>query len=113
MTVLFRAFNSYCPHLSHTQLPTCAMITVGHKPFELGKSSFEFLLTSNGLLPFGFKDAYRPTFDEHCDPNSTEAVKDFFSTMDGCTAWVIYNGNMDYLRCKGKLGWNKARSYDE
>ena len=24
----------------------------------------------------------------------------------GCTAWVIYNGNMDYLRCPDELDWN-------
>ena len=25
----------------------------------------------------------------------------------GCTAWVIVNGNMDYLKCPDELGWDK------
>lgn len=31
----------------------------------------------------------------------------------GRTAWVVYNGNMDYLRCPDKLSWNGAHTCKE
>lgn len=31
----------------------------------------------------------------------------------GATAWVVYNGNMDYLRCPDKLSWNGAHTCKE
>lgn len=31
----------------------------------------------------------------------------------GRTAWVVYNGNMDYLRCPDKLSWRGAHTCKE
>lgn len=31
----------------------------------------------------------------------------------GRTAWVVYNGNMDYLRCQDKLSWSGAHTCKE
>ena len=59
----------------------------GHKgPNAFGKDTFKFWVTKYGILPAGMSgDTERP-----------------FSTCrtagDGCTAWVVTNGNMDYLR---------------
>ena len=45
-------------------------------------------------------DTSRP-FDTSCVHGASGAYNGY-----GCTAWVIYNENMDYLHCNG-LGWDK------
>ena len=61
-------------------------------------NSFNFRIYPNRIVPTG--STHWENFDE-CR---------YGTNYTRCTAWVIYNGNMDYLHCPDKLGWNKARS---
>ena len=75
------------------------------KPNMYGKDIFQFDITVNGIVPSGIAtDISGNNFEESCIKPS--------SRMNGvgCTGWVIYNENMDYLKCPEKLGWNKAKS---
>lgn len=71
----------------------CADLTVktdNSQKQVYGKNIFVFRFEHNLFVPSGKKS----------EPN------DCYSNSTGCTAWVIFNGNMDYLRCKDDLSWN-------
>ena len=76
----------------------------------LGKTKFFFTYTDKGLIPEGMKNPLNEyaTFEQHCDPSKT-----FKESGRGCTAWVIYNKNMDYLYCRDELSWDGKHSCDE
>lgn len=77
-------------------------------PNKFNIDTFKFYLEIDGLLPAGSRNEniWTEKFEDSCLNSSGNA-----STVDGkCTAWVIYNGNMDYLHCSEKLGWDKASS---
>ncbi|MDR1327929.1 MAG: type II secretion system GspH family protein [Heliobacteriaceae bacterium] len=67
-------------------------------PNQWGRDIFGFNITKYGVVPNGTKD---------------ENISEFFdfgtckisSYGYGCTAWVIYNENMDYLHCDD-LSWD-------
>ena len=70
-------------------------------PNSIGHDIFFFEITRTGIRPLGYKgDTSRP-FDTSCVHGKSGAYNGY-----GCTAWVIYNENMDYLHCDG-LGWDK------
>ncbi len=64
---------------------------------RLGIDMFRFYLTNNGIIPVG-------TAPDTSRPFSTGCLT---SGGWGCTAWVIYNGNMDYMKCSS-LAWDGA-----
>jgi prepilin-type N-terminal cleavage/methylation domain-containing protein len=73
----------------------CIDVNCFKPPNTTGKDFFCFWLTKNGIVPFGL-------------PEDTERVKQCRvagANGEGCTAWVIYNENMDYLHCKD-LSWS-------
>jgi len=53
-----------------------------------GKDIFKFIVTQEGIIPHG---------RNHCE--------DLFTTGACSTAWIIENGNMDYLKCPSDLSW--------
>ncbi|MDR1327610.1 MAG: type II secretion system GspH family protein [Heliobacteriaceae bacterium] len=59
-----------------------------------GIDIFGFILTQNRIIPRGVPGDNMP-FPSYCTKSGGLA----------CTAWVLYNENMDYLRCSG-LSWN-------
>ena len=65
------------------------------KPNMHGKDVFSFYFTKSRVLPYGTQIAY--PFDRYCAKNSSESI--------GCTAWVLYNENLDYLHCNN-LSWS-------
>ncbi len=66
-----------------------------------GKDLFLFYVTDKGIMPAGFKgDGFSP-FDTYCIRNKGY----------GCTAWVVYNENMDYLHCDD-LSWDGKHKCD-
>ena len=68
-------------------------------PNTIGKDIFVFYFTKTGIEPFGTEvETYRP-FEDNCKVNSSGPGYGY-----GCTAWVIYNENMDYLHCND-LSW--------
>ena len=77
------------------------------KDSVLGKNRFYFDFDSKGFFPRGMKDGHY-SFEDFCNPE----VNDITSGQ-GCTAWVIYNKNLDYLHCHDKLSWDGAHSCKE
>ena len=71
------------------------------KPNEYGKDIFSLYLTKNSVIPVGTVNENYSSFERLCNRN----FGDVSSNGDGCAAWVIYNGNMDYLHCDD-LSWN-------
>ncbi|MBE7709993.1 MAG: type II secretion system protein [Cyanobacteria bacterium SIG32] len=75
------------------------------KNSTLGKNRFYFVANSKGVIPEG--KVVGNSFD-YCDPTRTHKL-----AGRGCAAWIIQNKNMDYLHCREKLGWDKAKSCKE
>lgn len=69
------------------------------KPNQWGKDLFMFYITKHGIIPWGTaqQTAVNGTFADTCKDKDS-------GTGWGCTAWVIYNDNMDYLHCNN-LAW--------
>lgn len=67
-------------------------------PNTFGKDTFVFLLTKTGIIPNGVpsQNGWYYFANDCQDKDNTFGI--------GCTAWVIYNENMDYLHCSD-LGW--------
>lgn len=86
--------NIYCGDLS--------VDLNGNKgPNAVGRDIFFFEITKNGIRPLGRKGTQIRPFKEYCVNGKEDAYNGY-----GCTAWVIYNENMDYLHCDG-LEWGK------
>lgn len=67
-------------------------------PNQWGKDTFELWLTKYGIIPQGSsQQTGSHKFDTACKDKST-------GNGLGCAAWVIYNENMDYLKCS-TLAW--------
>jgi len=60
-----------------------------------GKDIFAFNITSEGVVPAGLFQ----------DMNSVSCNIKGSATGSSCTAWVVVNGNMDYLHCNN-LSWD-------
>ena len=73
--------------------------------------SFLFSITKDKVVPSG-------TFNNSWYSNDHNMVDTIFRRECGgnhvhCTAWVIYNENMDYLHCIDDLSWFGAKSCKE
>jgi len=68
-----------------------------------GKDVFEFAIVQDGIVPPGLPNETIFSLEKIC-------LDDDVPYKGKCTAWIIHNKNMDYLRCPEKLGWNKASS---
>ena len=78
----------------------CATFTVdvnGSKnPNQFGYDIFRFYITKYGLQPYGLEQDTSYTFKDNC----TKGADGY-----GCTAWVVFKANMDYLHCND-LEWD-------
>ncbi len=72
-------------------------------PNATGKDVFWFRITKYGVYPAGDQDDNTRSFDEYCNITKQNGANGY-----GCAAWVIYNENMDYLKCTD-LSWNGKR----
>lgn len=101
--------NSTCSD-NHSSNPNsviyagCAVLDVDinglEGPNQLGRDTFQFYLTKSGIFPVGLPEDEDYSFDDTC-----------IARGDGCTAWVIYNENLDYLKsCGSTLSWNGSKS---
>ena len=86
----------------------CGVIIVdlnGKKPPNImGRDVFSFHVTKNKIIPTGTPletKTRNSSFENGCIGEAEGR---------GCTAWLLYNENMDYLHCPEKLGWDKAQS---
>lgn len=97
------------PHLQ----TICAHIAVDingyKKPNTLGKDVFSFYLTKYGIIPTGTAlETAAYNFNSACVKDKGH-IGTWGANGEGCAAWIIYNENMDYLRCKD-LNWNTKTS---
>lgn len=89
----------------------CADLTVdidGNKGSNTwGKDIFRFSMSNYGIIPRGTAEETHHIFEDCRVKLKDKNV----SVLDGetCTAWVVYNGNMDYLRCNN-LSWSGAKT---
>ncbi len=81
------------------------VVLSGNDKVVLGKNIFFFNYNKKGVFPEGTQSGYSLTSFDNCNPDDKGT-----RTMRGCTAWVIYNKNLDYLHCRSKLGWDKQHS---
>ena len=83
---------------------TCGEIFVdlnGPKsPNATGKDVFLFYITKYGVVPMGTAEDTGFTFNNFCKISNPSNLNGY-----GCAAWIIYNGNMDYLHCND-LSWD-------
>ncbi len=82
-------------------------------PNVYGRDMFSFLITDNAVMPLGNPDFYGYYTDENGENTPYNALegcnrKDCVGQCEDCAAWVIINGNMDYLDCDD-LSWNGKR----
>ena len=68
-----------------------------------GKDWFRFHITKYGLIPKGTKEDTKWSFEKVCYTTNTATYNGDYG--ESCTAWVMYNENTDYLRCKN-LSWD-------
>lgn len=71
-------------------------------PNQLGVDTFTFFITKSGIVPYGAQQSSVNTFDADCKNKTTQGF--------GCAAWVIYNENLDYLKCGASLSWGGPTS---
>ncbi len=69
-------------------------------PNTTGRDIFTFWIYNKRIIPMGNTNETYRTFSEYCNRNSSENGNGY-----GCSAWVIYNENMDYLHCDD-LSWD-------
>lgn len=74
-------------------------------PNQIGVDTFYFYLTNGNIIPIGTPLETKVSFDSYCKDKTT-AFDGYAWQGTGCTAWVIYNENLDYLKCPGTLSWN-------
>ena len=69
------------------------------KPNVFGKDFFSFYMTKYGIIPTGSPDEYleKHSFTQNCVGENANGM--------GCTAWLLYNENREYLKCNN-LSWS-------
>ncbi len=114
-TFIFRIFDGNCNsqygpimQLKHV----CGSILIDTnatgKPNIIGKDIFAFYITKSGIYPQGTE------FDRLSMKNYCTSSRIWGQNYNGyrnggsCTAWVLYNENMDYLRCE--LDWESGKT---
>ncbi len=70
---------------------------------KIGVDVFRFEFTTKGFIPSGMQDATGYQFSKYCSTTDTSIRVDLQGR--GCTAWVLFNENMDYLHCND-LSWD-------
>ena len=92
---------------------TCGEILVDYstkkKLARIGYNRFGFLMTKDGIIPYGTEDGLFK-FEKACYSGESNPYPSFTTGSNyACTAWVIVNENMDYLHCSG-LSWSGKRT---
>lgn len=91
------------PALKSVCGPFYVDINGAKKPNQIGVDLFGFIYTKYGVVPLGAAVQSQYLFVSTCNLGRSSIVG--WSNGESCTAWVIYNGNMDYLHCND-LTWN-------
>ena len=72
-------------------------------PNSLGRDIFGFYFTRNKIVPKGADKEPYYTFMKLCNLGKADYWDGGYNG-EYCTAWVLYNKNMDYLHCND-LSW--------
>ena len=91
--------------------PACGDLWI-HLPVkkqQIGVTRFYFMFNKNGLIPQGAAGASVP-FEEYCDVSNKSGITQTQQGR-GCTAWALYEGNMEYLHCDD-LSWGGKKKCD-
>ena len=111
VTLAIRVWNNTCmdPYAFTNKRNTCGSITAYTQPFNSnsknGEQIFSFFMTKDGIYPYG-EPSSALKFERACNKSIVIPYPLFSgdTNMYACTAWVIHNENMDYLRCDD-LSW--------
>lgn len=78
----------------------------GDLSYEYKNSALRFWITKNGIVPKGTTIGRNSVQGfENCLKRA-KSINDF---PEGCTAWIVLQGNMDFLHCKD-LDWSGKTS---
>lgn len=105
-TVIVRQWNGKCNgRYGNTKglKNVCGQIMIDTngtgRPDYLGQDIYSFYLTKQGLYPSG-TEFDRISIKTHCKRSvAWNQIIDSYANGMGCTAWVLYNENMNYLHC--------------
>lgn len=78
------------------------------KPNKSGVDIFRFFITKTSIYPYGTALQSDSSTETHEDNLTFDYCAKHNGGL-GCTAWVLYNENMDYLRCSD-LSWNGKKT---
>ena len=108
--IWFRVWNKDCIFNSNA----CGFIGVdtnGKKgPNQYGVDTFSFFVKKDRIEPVGLpSESVDFAFTKLCNlsKSSIPTLQNGFN----CTAWVVFNGNMDYLHCND-LSWSGKKKCD-
>lgn len=112
-TIIFRNWNASCNYnfgTSKALKEVCGNISIDinstDKPNVAGNDIFGFYLTREGIFPIGTAQETRLPFESYCTKDKVWGqIYNAFTNGSGCTAWVLYNENRDYLKCND-LSWD-------
>lgn len=113
-TVIFRSWNGQCNGRYGSSKPlqsVCGSVIIDTnatgKPDQTGTDIFHFYLTKEGLYPSG-TEFDNKQMNTHCTRSVPWGqIVGGYTNGIACTAWVLYNENMDYLRCN--LDWDSGK----
>ena len=78
------------------------------RPNRYGVDVFGFDIYDDTLSPMGQLHSKRNTYGwSYCKSATEESI---LAYGWACTAWVLVNKNMDYIRCRGELDWEEQTS---
>ena len=104
----FRSWNKNCTSRYGYVKNVCGQIIVdinGNKnPNVLGRDLFSFYFTKDKIYPIGTNGDSISLYNYCTNIRAFGQPYGNYANGMGCTAWVIYNENMDYLRCSD-LSW--------
>ena len=95
--ILTYVLSSDCTYLYGNIKDICGFYRIdvngSRKPNTMGRDVFTFYITKERIVPAGTaEETGSASFESSCADVSTHEGR-------GCTAWVLYNENMDYLHC--------------
>ena len=111
-----RAYTGLCNFQYSAIKNVCGAISVdlngATPPNRNGEDLFDIFITRDKLVPEGI-DGASHAFEIACNKSIKKPYPSYDSgNMYACTAWVLYNENMDYLHCDD-LSWGGKHSCKE
>lgn len=113
-TVIFRRWNGQCNGRYGTGKAlssVCGQILIDTnatgRPDISGQDIFSFYLTKEGVYPIG-TEFDTLSMKNHCTKSRVWGqIYGSYGNGLACTAWVLYNENLDYLHCE--LDWDSGK----